>query len=370
MNPSLFAQHPWASCFATFLAGMIIKWLLDLFFLRGQFDQVRQQLARREREFQDLRVQFGKTQTEFRSKSDLLDAVQKSKAGLDAESKAEQAALSQSIRELESKTEAHQSVISTLEIAVLARDRSLAELTASAASADQQRSAAATALADKDKELAHLRSQLESAHRIRATAESSAGRLEGELANARKQIGELEGDFKELEAELRAATKANESLTEQLRILPTTIIPAPSLGASEAALLADLETVSRDRNELAAELAALKAATPPHPAVRRNSPKKPSGQARSGLTQPTLLPDEALPLREVSAPGSQHLSEVDGIGPEFEKKLSDAGICTFTALARCTIEQLTEICPPSESGKPDYASWIAQAQVRVPGDNF
>ena len=79
MNPSLFAQHPWASCFAALLAGMFVKWLLDLFFLRGQFEQTQQDLARREREFQDLRFQFNKTQTEFRSKSDLLAAVQKSK---------------------------------------------------------------------------------------------------------------------------------------------------------------------------------------------------------------------------------------------------------------------------------------------------
>lgn len=268
MNLSLFAQHPWASCVAAFLAGMIVKWLLDLFFLRGQFDQVQQDLARRDREFQDLRFQFNKTQTDFRSKSDLLDAVQKSKAGLDAElqaANAEQDVFRQSIRDLESQAAAHKSVVSTLETAVLTRDRRLAELKTLAALADPQRPTAITALADKDKELGHMRSQLESAHRIRATAESTAGKLESELSNARKRIGELEGDFRELESELREASKANESLTEQLRILPKAAAPVSSPSESEATLLADLEIVGRERNELAAELAVLKAAIPPPP---------------------------------------------------------------------------------------------------------
>ncbi len=381
MNPSLFAQHPWAFCFAAFLAGMFIKWLLDLFFLRAQFDQTQQDLSRREREFQDLRFQFNKTQTEFRSKSDLLAAVQKSKAAVDAELQvtgaertglrqqlagavstangyqrelshgqarlasleaehhdqqsriqsatletatlaaelktaqsatqelrernrqleAEHDLFQQSIRGFESDADARQSVVSTLEAAVLARDRTLAELKPSAAAANQKRSAALTALADKDKELAHLRSQLESAHRIRATAESTAGRLESELTHARTRMGELAGEFQELEAELKAATHANESLTEQLRLVPTAADSAPAAGPreSEAALIADLETVSRERNELAAELAALKAAAPPPPA-RRSSPKTAAGRIRGDLTQTTLLPDEAPPLGEDS----------------------------------------------------------------------
>jgi predicted flap endonuclease-1-like 5' DNA nuclease len=53
-----------------------------------------------------------------------------------------------------------------------------------------------------------------------------------------------------------------------------------------------------------------------------------------------------------------------GIGPVIERKLYDAGICTYEALANTTVERLTEIYPPTGSRPPDYASWIEQARAR------
>ncbi len=52
----------------------------------------------------------------------------------------------------------------------------------------------------------------------------------------------------------------------------------------------------------------------------------------------------------------------EGIGEVYEGRLYDAGICTYRALANATVEQLAEICKAPEWRRPDYASWIAQAE--------
>ncbi|RMG62400.1 MAG: hypothetical protein D6709_11680 [Chloroflexi bacterium] len=65
------------------------------------------------------------------------------------------------------------------------------------------------------------------------------------------------------------------------------------------------------------------------------------------------------------------LKLLEGIGSVYERKLYDAGICTYKALANTPIERLMKICPPNKLRKPDYAGWIAQArslaQARRPG---
>ena len=51
-----------------------------------------------------------------------------------------------------------------------------------------------------------------------------------------------------------------------------------------------------------------------------------------------------------------------GIGPVFERRLYDAGICTYQALADATVEQLAAICKAPAWRTPDYANWITQAK--------
>jgi predicted flap endonuclease-1-like 5' DNA nuclease len=54
--------------------------------------------------------------------------------------------------------------------------------------------------------------------------------------------------------------------------------------------------------------------------------------------------------------------KLEGIGEVYERRLYDAGICTFRALAEVSEERLQEICQAPDWRRPDYASWIAQAQ--------
>jgi predicted flap endonuclease-1-like 5' DNA nuclease/predicted nuclease with TOPRIM domain len=53
---------------------------------------------------------------------------------------------------------------------------------------------------------------------------------------------------------------------------------------------------------------------------------------------------------------------LEGIGRLYEKKLYDAGICTFEALASTSVDRLQEICPGTKLRTPDYADWITQAR--------
>ena len=57
------------------------------------------------------------------------------------------------------------------------------------------------------------------------------------------------------------------------------------------------------------------------------------------------------------------LEKLQGIGSVYKRKLYEAGICTFEALASASVEQLMAICPPTKLLKPDHADWIAQARI-------
>ena len=53
---------------------------------------------------------------------------------------------------------------------------------------------------------------------------------------------------------------------------------------------------------------------------------------------------------------------IEGLGFTYEKRLYDAGVCTYAALIQASDERLEEICRPGKIRKPDYASWRAQAR--------
>lgn len=50
-----------------------------------------------------------------------------------------------------------------------------------------------------------------------------------------------------------------------------------------------------------------------------------------------------------------------GIGEIFERRLYEAGICTYEALAAATLDRLQEICKAPDWNKPDYTAWVAKA---------
>lgn len=56
------------------------------------------------------------------------------------------------------------------------------------------------------------------------------------------------------------------------------------------------------------------------------------------------------------------LTEINGIGPTFAKRLAEAGITTFAAIAASTPEYLREVTHATAVANPE--EWIAQARLR------
>ena len=57
--------------------------------------------------------------------------------------------------------------------------------------------------------------------------------------------------------------------------------------------------------------------------------------------------------------------QVGGIGEVFERRLYEAGICTFDALAATSPERLAELCPSPALRLADYAAWCTHAAELV-----
>lgn len=76
---SLIGQHPWGVLLVTLLLGMVVKWLLDLFFLRSEMFGLRRRLTDRERDLTDLRHEHGRSLQELKNRLTELDATAKAK---------------------------------------------------------------------------------------------------------------------------------------------------------------------------------------------------------------------------------------------------------------------------------------------------
>lgn len=58
---------------------------------------------------------------------------------------------------------------------------------------------------------------------------------------------------------------------------------------------------------------------------------------------------------------------IKGIGRVYEGRLYEAGICTYAALAKCTVEQLAAICRAPQFNSNHYQGWIDQARALSAG---
>ena len=56
---------------------------------------------------------------------------------------------------------------------------------------------------------------------------------------------------------------------------------------------------------------------------------------------------------------------LEGIGEVYERRLYEAGICTFRALAAAGPERLAEICKAPAFRQPNYGRWIEQAREQM-----
>jgi len=63
------------------------------------------------------------------------------------------------------------------------------------------------------------------------------------------------------------------------------------------------------------------------------------------------------------------LTRIQGIGNVFARKLQEAGISTYAQLAAQSPDHLAAICQAPDWRKPDYQSWIYQAQKLSQGSD-
>ena len=75
---------PWLPLAAAFLSGLLVKWLLDLFFLRRSLFETQATLLTRERQITDLRHELNRSIETLKNRTIELDATVKAKAAAEA----------------------------------------------------------------------------------------------------------------------------------------------------------------------------------------------------------------------------------------------------------------------------------------------
>jgi predicted flap endonuclease-1-like 5' DNA nuclease/predicted nuclease with TOPRIM domain len=302
-----------------------------------------------------------------------------------------------------------------------ATSAALKQLEAEHAGAQQRLTALAT-------EISSLRQQRAGA------AEAEVATLRTEAAQLRASLAAAQQSKIATEAELAAVSRSHAQLEHEIagarREIETfnaraPAAAAPSSGPASESLLAEIDALSRERNELAAELASLRAM--PDNARRKRPAPADADEVDAGVEEfvaacPQHLSDvkgigsvfetrlyaagigsywELARLSEARLADILELTDhqrdsfdfsatradarrlasetksagrkwsreqpddfepITGIGPAFEKRLYDAGICTYETLASTNVERLAEICPGSSVKRPDYAAWITQAR--------
>lgn len=273
------------------------------------------------------------------------------------------------------------------------------------------------------------------------------------VSDIQAELAAVSESHAQLETELIRERQRSADLEEQLRVAASTSDARVETSGSAPAvdLLAEIDELNRERNTLAAELAALKSQTPSQPSGSGRKKKArtadvelfPVASASTDSAAETDASSEGEGVVEFSSKCPQHLSDVKGIGPVFEqrlyvagvgsywelaqltdrtlaevleldapqresfdfaaaradaarlaretrsegrkwtgdqpddleplegigaaieKRLYNAGICTFAALAAASEESLAEICPTAKFRGANYARWIEQARQRI-----
>ena len=265
------------------------------------------------------------------------------------------------VSQLEGEIASHQSVATTLSAAIRSRDAQIADLQHRLAALEIERQSIATSLSVADRDLgstriqtaelttrleaadqagvAHqqeatrLRTELAAIAQARTAAEASLKRREIEAAEWERKasrnhpippaaadpplaqrIHDLEAEIEavsishaKLEADFTAERRRADELEAKLHveIRRDAAWPVPvETSTSEAQLFVELDELNRERNALAAELAALKAAQPPLPAGASGRKKsKPAANAAVDLfaaPRPSSVP---LPIEPTPADG-------------------------------------------------------------------
>jgi predicted flap endonuclease-1-like 5' DNA nuclease len=286
-------------------------------------------------------------------------------------------------------------------------------LNAQLAGLDADAQAQAASMTETNARLAALQDELNSTMAARDAAQARAAELEGSVSSSNSAIESLQAQLKDaqdqslsLAAERDTAQAQVTSLDEEmagLRAQPST--PAPE--AAPMTTLAALATtagisISKDAAAEAAAAAGVEVKTAACPqdlsevtAIGSVFEQRLFAAGVGTYWELAQLKDEQ--FKEILQLNDRQLARMDfmavrndalrlaletesvgriwggtepddfepleGIGTTYEKRLYDAGICTYEALANISLEDLMRICPPTKIRKPDYEMWIRQARA-------
>lgn len=124
-----------------------------------------------------------------------------------------------------------------------------------------------------------------------------------------------------------------------------------SLGvATDQALLPDPDTIVRYYRDEIDQLYALTQQVAEAPPAAAPAPDHPDAAPQAGVSAGPIA-------------AGDDLTRLAGVGPAFAATLRAAGVTTFAALAASTPDALAAIVQAPDWRRPDYTSWIEQAQA-------
>lgn len=152
----------------------------------------------------------------------------------------------------------------------------------------------------------------------------------------RRRMEEMDGAIQARTAELGAERSRNAALQTENEALRARIAAQPAVAPAPDAL-AD-------------------------PAPDATKPAAVAGQTVISAPLPATAPiaEEGSPARELAA--------IRGLAEPWQGLVCQAGLCTLETLANATVAQLDAICQEPDRSRPDYASWILQAQETLAAD--
>jgi predicted flap endonuclease-1-like 5' DNA nuclease len=395
-----------------FLAGLLIEWLLEIFFFRRRMFQ---QIDADKQTIVDLRA-HSKDTTQVQAQLDKvyvdLQVCSMARDNLQAQSKDLETRLAQATSDAQASANAQTGL-----------EKELSDCKAQLAKANASSSATMGAhtqldadLKAREAEIAKLHADLDG-HLTQnknlaadvtkftagaATATATVKALEGDKAGLAKQVADLQAQLGRVNADLNACQSARALLETNLKARDAEItkLHVPAMSAAVAAT--PEKTASPDiaklRNRSADDETPFETPCPQHLsdvkgigtvfetrlyeagvgsywglAQLSNDDLKrflklTDLQARNMVlnavwSDARRLAKETKSLgRKWTLAAADDFEPLTGIGQTFEKRLYDAGICTYESLAQADVQMLDEICQAPAQFKPDYAAWIREAK--------
>lgn len=238
----------WLPLVAAFLTGLLVKWLLDLFFLRRSMFETQESLLTRERQITDLRHELHRSVETLKNRSTELDATVKAKTAaenLAAQRLAEQLTLSE---RLGSEIDALKQARAGEAERACRLQEEIQMLLGHVATERSERCSAQSEILDLK-----LRLEVAAALELDQQEALRCVRLSHELADS--ESGTLRSRLGETRAELAAQRTVNTALQEAVRVRDTSLEEARSrLAGAEAECRSVSQLLARqdeDRNRLA-----------------------------------------------------------------------------------------------------------------------